>query len=439
MSSAQAPDLIARRRRVLAPGYSLFYEQPLHAVRGAGVWLYDESGRAYLDAYNNVAHVGHCHPRVVEAISRQAATLNTNTRYLHELILRCAERISAHLPPGLDVCTFVCTGSEANDLAFQMARSFRGHSGALVSDYSYHGNTSLVSRLSTADYPVRGGTDFVRDVPAPDAYRGWLRGLDAASTRARVAARVDEVIVSLADEGHRPAALLLDSMFVSEGIFTAVPAYLNTLCERVRAAGGLFIADEVQGGFGRSGEHFWSFAWGDVVPDIVTLGKPMGNGHPVALVATTREIAGRFAEGPGYFNTFGGNPVACAAALAVLDVIEEEELQQRARDVGRYLRRGLDELATRHACIGDIRGAGMCIGVEIVADGKSPGPAMAQAQRIKNRMRLLGVLIGTTSRHDNVLKIRPPMVFNRANVDQLLETLDETLLGTGSRKKKAAR
>ena len=430
-SSLSAPDLMARRGRVLAPGYSLFYDQPLHIVRGDGVWLYDESGRAYLDAYNNVAHVGHCHPRVVEAISRQAATLNTNTRYLHEVILRYGERISAYLPPGLEVCTFVCTGSEANDLAFQMARCFRGHTGALVSDYSYHGNTELVSRLSSADFPIRGGKDFVRDFPPPDKYRGWLRDLDPALTRKHVAARADEVIAGLAAAGHQPAALLLDSMFVSEGIFTLTPEYLQTLCECVRAAGGLFIADEVQGGFGRSGEHFWSFAFGDVVPDIVTLGKPMGNGHPVALVVTTREIAGQFAKGPGYFNTFGGNPVACAAALAVLDVIEEDALQQNAKDVGLHLRTGLGELAKRHGCIGDIRGTGLCLGVEIVMDRESRQPAPAQAQRIKNRLRDLGVLIGTTSRHDNVLKIRPPLIFSRTNADHLRAALDKSLLDCG--------
>lgn len=415
-----------RRRALLGPGLSLTYDEPLHIVRGEGVWLYDASGRAYLDAYNNVACVGHCHPTVTEAIARQSRTLNTNTRYLHRHILDYAERLGARLPGELSVCFFVCTGSEANDLAWQMARAVTGGDGAIVSRNAYHGNTTAVAAFSPEELPERRTPGWVATVPAPDVYNGRFRGEDAS---ARYAATLDEAIAMLAERGHRPAAFFVDTIWSSDGIFAAPPGYLADAWQRMRAAGGLCVADEVQAGFARTGEHFWGFELQDVVPDIVTLGKPMGNGHPLAAVITTPEIAGRFARDFEYFNTFGGNPVSCAAGLAVLDVIEREALQQNARVTGAYLREGLCGLQSRHACIGDVRGAGLFAGVELVSDRETREPAPAAARAVMNGMRRDGVLVGLTGIADNVLKIRPPLVFSRQHADRLVEVMDGALAG----------
>ncbi len=415
-----------RRHSLLGPVLSLTYDEPLHIVRGEGVWLYDAAGRAYLDAYNNVACVGHCHPVVAEAIARQSRTLNTNTRYLHEYILDYAERLGARLPGELSVCFFVCTGSEANDLAWQMAQAVTGGDGAIVSRNAYHGNTTAVAAFSPEELPERRTPDWVATVPAPDVYNGPFRGEDAA---ARYAGKLDEAIASLADRGHRPAAFFVDTIWSSDGIFAAPAGYLADAWQRVRAAGGVCVADEVQAGFARTGDHFWGFELQGVVPDIVTLGKPMGNGHPLAAVITTPDIAGRFAGESEYFNTFGGNPVSCAAGLAVLDVLEHEALQENARSTGWYLREGLRELQSRHAAIGDVRGAGLFAGVELVRgrESREPGPGVARA--VMNGMRREGVLVGRTGLADNVLKIRPPLVFSRQHADRLVEAMDRVLAG----------
>ncbi|WP_405226670.1 aminotransferase class III-fold pyridoxal phosphate-dependent enzyme [Lentisalinibacter sediminis] len=415
-----------RRRALLGPGLSLTYDEPLHIVRGEGVWLYDASGRAHLDAYNNVACVGHCHPVVTEAIARQSRTLNTNTRYLHEHILDYAERLAARLPGQLSVCFFVCTGSEANDLAWQMARAVTGGDGAIVSRNAYHGNTTAVAAFSPEELPDRRTPDWVVTVPAPDVYNGPFRG-EAAS--ARYAATLDEAIASLADRGHRPAAFFVDTIWSSDGIYAAPAGYLADAWQRVRAAGGICVADEVQAGFARTGDHFWGFELQGVVPDIVTLGKPMGNGHPLAAVITTPEIAGRFARDSEYFNTFGGNPVSCAAGLAVLHVIEHEALQENARVTGDYLREALRGLQSRHEAIGDVRGAGLFAGVELVRDRETREPAPAVARAVMNGMRREGVLVGRTGIADNVLKIRPPLVFSRQHADRLVEVMDRVLVG----------
>jgi len=415
-----------RRRALLGPGLSLTYDEPLHIVRGEGVWLYDAAGRAYLDAYNNVACVGHCHPVVTEAIARQSRTLNTNTRYLHEHILDYAGRLGARLPGDLSVCFFVCTGSEANDLAWQMARAVTGGDGAIVSRNAYHGNTTAVAAFSPEELPERRTPAWVATVPAPDVYNGPFRGEDAS---ARYAASLDEAIAALSDRGHRPAAFFVDTIWSSDGIFAAPAGYLEDAWQRVRAAGGLCVADEVQAGFARTGDHFWGFELQGVVPDIVTLGKPMGNGHPLAAVITTPEIAERFARDFEYFNTFGGNPVSCAAGLAVLDVIEHEALQENARATGGYLREALGELQSRHAAIGDVRGAGLFAGVELVRDRETREPAPAVARAVMNGMRGEGVLVGRTGLADNVLKIRPPLVFTRQHADRLVEAMDRVLAG----------
>lgn len=416
--------LRARRRRLLGPSLKLAYDEPLHIVRGDGALLYDPAGRDYLDAYNNVACVGHSHPHVARAIASQSATLNTNTRYLHENIVNYAERLGERLPGELSVCFFVCTGSEANDLAWQIAQAVTGAGGAIVTDFAYHGNTTAVAQLSPEELAIEHREDWVATVPAPDCYRGHYRGTDAGE---RYAASLDGAVDKLRSNGHAPAAFFVDTIYSSDGIYVSPPGYLQGAWRRVREAGGLCVADEVQAGLGRTGEFEWGFEQQGVVPDIVTLGKPVGNGHPLAAVVTTPEIAEVFAKDRYYFNTFGGNPVSCAAGLAVLDVLERERLRDNARDVGKLLRDQLAALAGQHELIGDVRGAGLFAGVELVRDRQSREPSADAAHAVMNGMRREGVLIGCTGRDGNVLKIRPPLVFSRANAERLVTTLDRVL------------
>ena len=419
-------ELLARRKRALGPAYHLFYDDPVHVVRGEGCWLYDDTGRKYLDAYNNVSHVGHCHPHVVNAIADQARRLNTNTRYLHEAIVEYAERLSAKLPDGLEVCMFVCTGTEANELAWRMARAWSGAQGAIVTAFAYHGNSTFVSGFSAAELGLGSPLPNVKTIPSPDGYGGRYRREEPGWAE-RYAAHVDEAIKALQAGGYGVAAVYFDSIFLSDGIWTAPPGFLEYVFGRVRAAGGLCIADEVQGGFGRTGDHFWSFEFAGVVPDIVTLGKPMGNGHPLGAMITTQDIATKFAKTCGYFNTFGGNPVSCAAGAAVLEVLEKEALQEKARQTGDYLRARLRALMGRHAIIGDVRGAGLINGVELVRDRQTREPARNEAKFIVNRLREKGVFIGLTGHRHNTLKIRPPMVFGQQEADLLTEALDGAL------------
>jgi 4-aminobutyrate aminotransferase-like enzyme len=392
-------ELLARRQRALGPAYHLFYDDPVYVVRGEGCWLYDDTGRKYLDAYNNVPHVGHCHPHVVNALAEQARRLNLNTRYLHETIVEYAEHLRAKLPEGLDVCMFVCTGTEANELAWRMARAWSGAQGAIATAFAYHGNSTFVSSLSAEELGLGRPLPNVKMIPSPD--------------------------------GYGVAAVYFDSMFLSDGIWTAPPGFLEYVFQRVRAAGGLCIADEVQGGFGRTGEHFWSFEFAEVVPDIVTLGKPMGNGHPLGAMITTQAIAAKFAQTCGYFNTFGGNPVSCAAGAAVLEVLEKEGLQDKARHTGAYLRSRLSALMRKHDMIGDVRGAGLITGVELVLDRQTREPARNEAKFTLNRMRENGVFLGLTGHRNNTLKIRPPMVFGTPEADLLTEVLDGVLSEIG--------
>ena len=406
---------LARRDRLLGPCTYLFYDTPLHIVRGEGVWLYDRDGNRYLDAYNNVAHVGHSHPHVVNAIAKQSSQLNTSTRYMHGHILELAEQITKQMPEPLSVCMFVCTGSEANELAWQMAKLVSGNSGALITKFSYHGGTDATTQFSTEKIPEKKLSSHVQTLFAP-ASDTTFREPDSG---------IGNAITALGKKGHRPAMLILDTAFVSDGIYTSPKGYLTTLFEKTRAAGGLCIADEVQGGFGRLGQHFWGFQFDDVIPDIVTLGKPMGNGHPIAAVVTRPEIAEALANDMGYFNTFGGNPVSCAAGLAVLEVIEKEALQQNALEVGQYLRDGLGVLQKDYPVIGEIRGSGLLQGVDIVKPDGSLDPEMAD--RIMNHMRENGILIGTTGQHYPTLKIRPPIVFQKEHAELLLEALMKAL------------
>lgn len=427
-ASRSAPggaDLLERRRRVLGNALEpLSYRTPLHLVRGEGAWMIDADGRRYVDAYNNVPVLGHAHPRVVEAIARQAALLNTNTRYLHPTVVELAERIVASMPDGLDTVMFVNSGSEANDLAWRLARATTGGTGALVTDWAYHGVTAAIADVSPSEWRDGQQPAHVETFPAPGTYRGPLAGAHPERVaRAEVAAAAER----LADRDHRPAALFLDSFFTADGIFAPDPATVAALIAAARAAGALYVADEVQSGHGRSGDGLWRFpAWG-VVPDIVTLGKPMGNGHPVAAVVTRSEIVDRLASQTAFFSTFGGNPVASAAALTVLEVIEDEGLIGNAAGVGDWLRSELVALAERHAAIGDVRGRGLMIGIELVTDREERSPDGPLASQVKEELRERGVLIGTSGREGNTLKIRPPLCITRDEAALIVSALDEAL------------
>ncbi|MES0092777.1 aminotransferase class III-fold pyridoxal phosphate-dependent enzyme [Mesorhizobium sp. M0030] len=415
--------LVKRRARLLGAKSQLFYDEPVHLVRGEGVWLYDADGRKYLDAYNNVAHVGHCHPHVVEALCRQASLLNTHTRYLHTAILDYVERLTATFDASLATAILTCTGSEANDIALRMAQAASGNVGIIATDATYHGNTAAVSQLSTRMPPIRGRAPHVRLVPAPDSYRHP----DAMANGKAFGDAVRQAIASLAQDGIGLSGIILCPLLANEG-FPALPTgFFDDALAAVREAGGLVIADEVQPGFGRTGSHFWGHQRAGFVPDIVTMGKPMGNGHPIAAVVTTKEILATFRDAFRYFNTFGGNPVSCAVANAVLDVIEQENLVANAQDVGAYALGLLRPLADRHECIGEVRGAGLFFGAELVHDRDTREPAPDIAEQVANRMRHRGVLMGKTGIHGNVLKIRPPMPFSRDNADFLIGLLDEVL------------
>ena len=407
--------MLARRERVLGPTYRLFYEQPLQIVRAEGVWMYDEHGRAYLDAYNNVPVVGHCHPYVVNALAQQATTLNTHTRYLAEQPMQLAEELLATMPAELGAVIFTCTGSEANDLAVRISKAVTGGRGFIITDFAYHGATDTISGMSPENGAPLGAGVYA--VPAP-------RGPDGASAFGE---RVRVCIERMQADGVRLAALLTDTIFSSDGVYARPAGFLADAVRHVHAAGGLFIADEVQAGFGRLGEAMWGFRRHDVVPDLVTMGKPMGNGHPVAAVAARSGVLAEFSKHTHYFNTFGGNTVSCAAALAVLHVIRTEQLLENARRSGDYLQRGLRSLALRCPAIRDIRGAGLFIGVEIGANPASGLSGRTETTRVVNMMRSLGVLVGTTGRNGEVLKIRPPLTFGQQHAEQLLAALDQTL------------
>ena len=416
-------ELVARRRALLGPNVSTFYDEPVHIVRGEGVWLWDADGRKYLDCYNNVPHVGHCNPRVVEAICRQASTLNTHTRYLHEGILDYVERLTATFEEPLKTAILTCSGSEANDIALRMAEAMTGKRGIVATDATYHGNTTLVSHLSKSNVPEVGfglGSYF-RHVEAPDSYR------IADPDGQRFAEKVQEAIDNLEKSGIGFAALILCPLFLNEGFPTQREGWLRPAAEAVRRAGGLLICDEVQSGFGRCGTHFWAHRKQGVLPDIVTMGKPMGNGHPVAGLVTSSEIMARFRTSFRYFNTFGGNPVSCAAAMAVLEELQERNLQMHAADMGRLAHQRLAALADKYPVIGDARQSGMVFGAEFVLDRDSKTPAVALTDRIVNAMRRRGIILSKLGRHKNTLKIRPPMPFAHDHLDLLMTTLDDVI------------
>src|SRR5216684_772048 len=422
-------DTLASRHALLGKNLSISYQRPLKIVRGWMQYLYDETGRAYLDVYNNVPLVGHSHPRVVQAAQAQLALLNTNTRYLHDNVNRYAERLTLLLPEPLRVCYFVNSGSEANELALRLARAHTGREDIIVLEHAYHGHTNALIDISPYKFDGPGGggkRHWVHVAPLADDYRGVYRR-DDKQAGAKYAHHVAEILARTRAEGHCVSAYMAETLPSVGGQIVFPPDYLAEVYRHVRGAGAVCIADEVQVGFGRLGTHFWGFETQGVIPDVVVLGKPIGNAFPLAAVITTPDIANSFNNGMEFFSTFGGNPVACAAGLAVLDVLEEESLQQHALRVGTYLIEGLKVLQTRHALIGDVRGAGLFLGIDLVLDRETREPAPLQASYVVNRLRDCGILAGTDGPRHNVIKLRPPLVFSVADAELFVNTLDAIL------------
>jgi 4-aminobutyrate aminotransferase-like enzyme len=419
-TAVPVPDLMQRRRARLGSALTEpTYDRPLHLVRGQGVWLIDAGGRRFLDAYNNVPVVGHCHPRVTEALVRQARALNTNMRYLHEAVIELAERLVESMPPdsGLDTVMMVNSGSEANDLAWRLATEVTGRTGGIVSEHAYHGVSWAIANLSPEAWPRGRRPSFVETFPPPDSYRA-----DVVTSEG-----FERAVERLRSRDVSPAAVFVDGAFTSDGIFPPTPQHLSEIVDLTRQAGALYVADEVQVGHGRTGEHLWSFAASGIVPDIVTLGKPMGNGYPVAAMITRHELVDRFARETEFFSTFGGNPPAAVAALAVLDVIRDEGLVNHAQSIGAELRLGILQLADGHVSIGDVRGWGLLVGIDFVKSLGTREPDPASAENVANSLRERGVLVGITGRHDNVLKVRPPLIFGSEHVQLLLHELRDVL------------
>jgi 4-aminobutyrate aminotransferase-like enzyme len=422
-------DLRERRTAAFGDNLSLSYDEPLHIVRGVGTYLYDPLGRRYLDCVNNVAHVGHEHPSVVRAGQRQMGILNTNTRYLHEHIVTYAERLADLLPDPLSVCFFVTSGTEANELALRMARAHTGRRGVIAVEGGYHGHTQGLIDVSHYKHAGGGGAgapEWVRTVPMPDEYRG-IYGREVPDHARRYAEHIRSAAAELAAAGYEPAAFLAESILSCGGQIEPPAGYLEAAYALARAAGAVCIADEVQIGFGRVGSHLWGFEAANIVPDVVTLGKPIGNGHPIGAVVTTREIARSFANGMEFFSTFGGNPVSAAVGLAVLDAIEDGRLREHAAVVGGTLKASLASLAMRHDCIGDVRGRGLFLGIELVHNRIAKSPAPEIARYVVNRAAQLGVLLSTDGPDHNVIKIKPPMTFTQRDGERLVSTLDQVL------------
>ncbi len=422
-------DILRIRDHHISNTLSVAYQKPLHIVRGLMQYLFDDTGKAYLDAVNNVPHVGHCHPHVVKKLREQAAVLNTNTRYLHKNLIKYAQQLCATLPEPLQVCFFVNSGSEANELALRLAFTHTKQRDLIVIDGAYHGNTSNLVDISPykSDGPGGKGTPpHVHKITMPDVYRGKYRASDPKAGE-KYAREISGVIDQINKGGRGIAAFICEPLMSCGGQIVLPKNYLRETFRYVRQAGGICIVDEVQVGFGRVGTNWWGFQTQNVVPDIITLGKPIGNGHPLAAVITTPEIANSFNTGMEFFSTTGGNPVSCAVGMAVLDVIKEEELQKHALEVGNYLKQQLTQLKDKHPIIGDVRGLGLFIGVELVQNHKTLTPAKEEAKYIIERMKNLGILISIDGPLHNVLKIKPPLVFTKENANHLVTTLDRVL------------
>ncbi len=425
-----AGEILAEKRKTcIAPSLSVSYHRPLKIDRGRAQFLYDEAGNPFLDLYNNVCHVGHCHPHVVAAGQKQMARLNTNTRYLYDGLTSYAAKLTATLPPPLDTCFFVNSGSEANELALRIAKTITGCRDVLVTDNAYHGHTQAMIHISPYKFMGKGGAGkpepWVHVLPVPDGYRGIFKGQGPSTGRA-YADQVKEILDRL---GHPVAAFITETLLSCGGQVIPPATYLKQVFAHVREKGGLCICDEVQTGFGRTGEYFWAFEGQDAVPDIVVIGKPMGNGHPMGGVITSKAIAEQFANGMEFFSTFGGNPVSCAIGTAVLEVIEKENLMDRAKSVGAHMLDALMPLKQRHQLIGDIRGTGLFVGIELVWDRNTLAPAPEAAKQVVNQLRDHGILTGTDGPFDNVIKIKPPMVITRDDADMFARVLDRILAG----------
>ncbi len=414
-------ELIKLRYKTQGPSSMLFYQEPLHIVRGQGTWLYDSKGTKYLDVYNNVPCLGHCHPKVVEAVSQQLSQLNVHSRYLHDTVHVYAEKLLTTLPDNIDRLVMTCTGSESNDLALRLARTHTQKKGIIVSETAYHGNTQMVTEVSPASFKTQTPPEYVVTVPVAEVTR---RGDSAADW---LADQVYSAIQTLDERGFGCAALLVDPIFSSDGIYSDPPGFLNKAIELVHDHGGLFIADEVQSGFARTGDCMWGFQRHNVVPDIITMGKPMGNGYPVAGVASRLDLLEALCHEVGYFNTFGGSTTAAAAGLAVLNVLEEEGMLENSHQVGAYLNRGLHELQDQYHSIAEIRGVGLYIGVEFSEDGDIHRPDVDKATATLNLLRRNKVLVGTAGKYGNVLKIRPPLCFTQNNAELFLDKMSKVL------------
>jgi len=410
--------IVERRAKTLGPAYRLFYERPVEVVRGAGVFLFDSEGREYLDAYNNVPSVGHAHPHVVEAIADQASRLNTHTRYATEEVVSYAERLVSTHDEGIDRVMFTCTGSEAVDLALRIARHGGSRTGVIVTDNAYHGVTAAVAAISPSLGVGVTLDPAVRTVPAPDS--------SSEDPAKALGEAVTDAIEELRRHGMEPAAFIADSLFSSDGLWPSPTGVLGPAVEAIHDAGGLYIADEVQSGFARTGERMWGYQRHEVCPDLVVMGKPMGNGMPIAGVAARRDLLDEFGTEVRYFNTFGGNSVCIAAANAVLDVIENEKLAQNAVDMGQALLDGVESISQSSDLVGSTRGAGLFLAVDLV-DPRTREPSAQLAGRVVNALRERRVLISATGALGDTLKIRPLLPFAPANVDQFLSTLDEVI------------
>ena len=425
-------DIRNYREQHLGKTLSLSFKEPLKIVRGLGPYLYDENGTEYLDMVNNVCHVGHCHPKVVAAGQAQMAKLNTNTRFLHDNLVVYAEKLLATMPEQLSVCMFVNSGSEANELAFRLARNFTGSRELLTVEGAYHGNTNACIEASPYKFDGPGGEgapDYVHKVMLPDPYRGAYQG-HGKETGRQYADDVKRAILELESKGKKPGAFICESLQGVAGQIITPDGYLEQVYEHVRHAGGVCIADEVQVGFGRVGTHMWAFETQGVVPDIVTLGKPIGNGHPLAAVITTQEIADAFVTGMEYFNTFGGNPVSCAIGTAVLDVIKEENLRENALEVGRYFKGKLQALQQEFEILGDVRGLGLFLGVEMVRDRGTKEPATEETAKLIEYLKQHHIILSTEGPFYNILKIKPPIVFSKEDADRFLNHFENWLQST---------
>ena len=422
-------ELLNDRKENLGPNLSISYKKKLKIIKGALQYLYDDKGRTYIDCVNNPSHVGHCHPVVVKKMQKQIATLNTNTRYLNDNIIEFAKKLKQTLPPSLSVCYFTNSGSEANDLAIRMSRHYTKQKDVIVLDHAYHGTSTTTMEMSPYKFDGKGGfgkMPWIHKALNPDLYRGPFQYNDVDAGK-KYANDVNRIIEELKKENKFPDEFICETLLGVGGQIPLPPGYLKEVYKIVKQAGGLCIADEVQVGFGRVGEKFWGYELQDVVPDIVVMGKPIGNGHPLAAVVVTEELARSFNNGMEFFNTFGGNPVSMATGIAVLDVIQQEELQQHALEVGNHLMNGLKELMKRHSIIGDVRGHGLFIGAELVKDRITKEPAVPEIDDIVEQMRDRGFLLSTDGPLYNVLKIKPPIVFSKKNADDMVRNLDEVL------------